>query len=39
VLINAVNLHRIARFDPTLDEADPHAPPTLVPRKRTRSGG
>jgi membrane protease YdiL (CAAX protease family) len=39
VLINAVNLHRIARFDPTLDEADPHAPPSLVPRKRTRSGG
>jgi membrane protease YdiL (CAAX protease family) len=39
VLINAVNLHRIARFDPTLDESDPHAPPSLVPRKRTRSGG
>ena len=39
VLINAVNLHRIARFDPSLDEADPHAPPSLVPRKRTRSGG
>lgn len=39
VLINAVNLHRVARFDPTLDEGDPHAPPSLVPRKRTRSSG
>lgn len=39
VLINAVNLHRVARFDPTLDEGDPHAPPSLVPRKRTRSRG
>ncbi|MBX7191353.1 MAG: CPBP family intramembrane metalloprotease [Sandaracinaceae bacterium] len=37
--INAINLHRIARFDPSLDEDDPHAPPSLVPRKRTRSGG
>lgn len=39
VLINAVNLHRVARFDPALDEGDPLAPPSLVPRKRTRSGG
>jgi membrane protease YdiL (CAAX protease family) len=39
VLINAVNLHRVARFDPALDEGDPHAPPSLVPRKRTRSRG
>ncbi len=39
VLINAVNLHRVARFDPALDEGDPHAPPSLVPRRRTRSRG
>lgn len=40
VAINAINLRRIVRFDPRLDdEPDPHAPPALVSRKRTRSRG
>lgn len=34
VAINAVNLHRIARFDPALDEAA--RLPSLLPRRRTR---
>jgi membrane protease YdiL (CAAX protease family) len=38
VVINAVNLQRITRFDPGLDAAAPHTPPSLVPRRRTRSG-
>lgn len=39
VAINAINLGRIVRFDPTLDEDGPHAPPSLVDRRRTRSNG
>lgn len=40
VAINAINLRRIVRFDPSLDDdPSPHAPPALVSRKRTRSRG
>jgi membrane protease YdiL (CAAX protease family) len=39
VAINAINLGRIVRFDPTLDEDHPLAPPSLVDRRRTRSRG
>ncbi len=40
VAINAINLRRIVRFDPSLDdEPGPHAPPAIVSRKRTRSRG
>jgi len=40
VAINAINLRRIVRFDPSLDDdPDPHAPPSIVSRKRTRSRG
>lgn len=40
VLINAVNLRRIARFDPSLDEVEQtERAPALVGRKRSRSQG
>lgn len=40
VLINAVNLRRIARFDPLLDEVEhTERAPALVGRKRSRSQG
>ncbi len=38
VAINWINLRRIVRFDPSLDdEPSAHAPPSLVGRRRTRS--